>query len=84
MPHTTETHVFDHTNTVIARTVRIEPAPASSVEIATDAKGQPTPTIKVYHEDPQQALTVALELYRACLTQLLAPTPPIDTRPSPW
>ncbi len=78
MPHTTETHVFDHTNTVNARTVRVEPAPASSVEIATDAKGQPKPTVTVYHEDPQQARPGALAFYRACLTQLPAPAPPID------
>ena len=75
MPQTTEVQVFDHTNQVVERTIRVEPAPASSVEIATDAKGQPKPTVKVYDEDPQQALAVALELYRACLTQLHESTP---------
>ncbi len=75
MPQTTEIQVFDHTNTVVERTVRVEPAPASSVEIATDSKGQPKPTVKVYHEDPQQAFAVALELYRACLTRLHEPAP---------
>ena len=75
MPHTTEIQVFDQTNQVVERTIRVEPAPASSVEIATDAKGQPKPTVKVYDENPQQALAVALELYRACLTQLHEPTP---------
>ncbi len=73
MSQTTEVQVFDHTNTVVERTVRVEPAPASSVEIATDAKGQPKPTVKVYDEDPQQALAVALALYHACLTQLHEP-----------
>ena len=64
MPQTTEVQVFDQTHTVVERTVRVEPAPASSVEIATDAKGQPKPTVKVYHENPRAALTLALALYR--------------------
>jgi len=35
----------------------------SSVEIATDAKGMPKPTVKVYNVDPAQAAGEAIELY---------------------
>ena len=78
MSQTTEVQVFDHTNTVVERTVSVEPAPASSVEITTDGKGQPKPTIKVYDEDPHEALAVALTLYRECMTRLHEPEPAAD------
>jgi len=42
--------------------VTTQPA-ESSVEIATDAKGVPKPTVKVYHTDPTEALRQALDLY---------------------
>ncbi len=35
----------------------------SSVEIATDAKGLPKPTVKVYNVDPAQAADEAISLY---------------------
>jgi hypothetical protein len=47
-------------------------APASSVEIATDAKGNPKPTVKVYHDDPAEAKRLACELYSDILQALQA------------
>lgn len=38
-------------------------APLSSVEIATRQKGPPSVTVKVYHQDPDEAATEALRLY---------------------
>ena len=35
----------------------------SSVEISTNAKGEPQLCVKVYHSDPAVALESALELY---------------------
>lgn len=43
--------------------VTTSPPAESSVEITTDSKGVPKPTVKVYHTDPAEALRQALELY---------------------
>ena len=41
----------------------VAPKAESSVEIATDAKGMPKLTVKVYHEDAAVALQQAIALY---------------------
>ncbi len=48
------------------------PAAPSSVEIATDSKGNPKPTVKVYHEDAAEAKRLAVELYAEILEALHA------------
>jgi len=50
--------------------VETQPAPYSSVEITTDSKGIPKPTIKVYHADPDEAARTALRLYNEICGQL--------------
>ncbi|GIX48730.1 MAG: hypothetical protein KatS3mg131_2941 [Candidatus Tectimicrobiota bacterium] len=70
MPHVTETIVYAGDGSVCERTVAVAPAPASSVEITTDAQGIPKPTVKVWHEDPAQALEIALRLYQAACAAL--------------
>jgi hypothetical protein len=42
--------------------VEIYPRPSSSIEFSVDSKGQVKPNVKVYHEDPNQALDVAVDL----------------------
>lgn len=59
----TESITYDHEGNVIERAVTQTPMPASSVEIATDSKGNPKPTVKVYHDDPAEAKRVACALY---------------------
>ncbi len=61
--NTTESITYDHEGNVIERSITTAPLPASSVEIATDSKGDPKPTVKVYHEDPAEAKRLACELY---------------------
>ena len=52
--------------------VTTTPAPASSVEISTDSKGNPKPTVKVYHDDPTEAKRLACALYAEILEALQA------------
>jgi hypothetical protein len=52
--------------------VTTTPAPAASVEIATDSKGNPKPTVKVYHDDPAEAKRLACQLYAEILDALKA------------
>lgn len=59
----TESVTYDHQGNVIERAVTQTPMPASSVEIATDSKGNAKPTVKVYHDDPAEAKRLACELY---------------------
>ncbi len=68
----TESTTYDHEGNVIERAVTNAPAPASSVEIATDSKGNAKPTVKVYHEDPTEAKALACELYAEILQTLQA------------
>lgn len=60
----TQTTTVDAQGTVTAASTTVTPSPESSVEIATDAKGQPKLTVKVYHADPAAALATAVQLYR--------------------
>ncbi len=66
----TEQTTYDHEGNVIERAVTQAPAAASSVEIATDSKGNPKPTVKVYHEDPVEAKALACQLYAEILETL--------------
>lgn len=68
--HLSETTTYDHFGTVIERAVTTTPLPASSVEIATDSKGNPKPTVKVYHEDPEEASRQAHQLYTKLVERL--------------
>jgi hypothetical protein len=43
--------------------VTIMPKSESSVEISTNSKGEAQLTIKIYAEDPREALDTALRLY---------------------
>lgn len=67
---TTETVTYDHEGNVIERAVTQTPAPTSSVEIATDSKGNPKPTVKVYHSDPDEAAAEACRIYQEVLDVL--------------
>ena len=49
---------------VLQHATTITPDQASSVEIATDSKGTPKLTVKIYHEQPEEAARQALDLYR--------------------
>jgi hypothetical protein len=42
------------------------------VEIATDSKGNPEPTVKVYHDDPDEAAAEAVWIYQEILDVLKA------------
>lgn len=66
----TESVTYDHEGHVIERAVTTAPLPASSVEIATDSKGNPKPTVKVYHNDPAEAKRLACELYAETVVTL--------------
>ncbi len=68
----TEQITYDHEGNVIERAVTKAPAAASSVEIATDSKGNPKPTVKVYHTDPAETKRRACELYSEILEALQA------------
>lgn len=68
----TESITYDHEGNVIERAVTQTPMPASSVEIATDSKGNPKPTVKVYHDDPQEAKRLACRLYAEIIEALQA------------
>ncbi len=68
--NTTEQTTYDHEGNVIERAVTNSPPPASSVEIATDSKGNAKPTVKVYHEDPAEAKRLACEMYAEILETL--------------
>ena len=68
----TEQITYDHEGNVIERAVTKAPSAASSVEIATDSKGNPKPTVKVYHEDAAEAKRLACELYAEILEALQA------------
>jgi len=61
---TTNSIIYDREGNVAEHSTITAPSPASSVEIATDSKGVPKPTVKVYHEDPDEAARTALRLYR--------------------
>jgi len=50
--------------------VETQPVPYSSVEITTDSKGTPKPTVKVYHADADEAARTALRLYNEICGQL--------------
>ena len=52
-----------------ARSATVAKSP-SSVEIATDAKGNAKATVKVYHTDIVEALRLAVENYLSARTQL--------------
>ena len=43
-----------------------------AVEIATDSKGNPKPTVKVYHDAPTEAKRLACELYAEIVEALQA------------
>ena len=68
----TEQITYDHEGNVIERAITTAPAAASSVEIATDSKGNRKPTVKVYHEDAAEAKRLACELYTEILETLQA------------
>ncbi len=68
----TEQTTYDHEGNVIEHAVTQAPATASSVEIATDSKGNAKPTVKVYHEDAAEAKRLACELYTEILETLQA------------
>ena len=68
----TESITYDHQGNVIERAVTQTPMPASSVEIATDSKGNPKPTVKVYHDDPDEAAAEAVRIYQEILDVLKA------------
>ena len=70
--NTTESTTYDHEGNVIEHAITNTPAPASSVEIATDSKGNPKPTVKVYHDDPIEAKALACQLYAEILEALQA------------
>jgi hypothetical protein len=66
----TESITYDHQGNIIELAVTQTPMPASSVEIATDSKGNPKPTVKVYHDDPAEAKRMACELYAEVIDRL--------------
>ncbi|MCZ6873089.1 MAG: hypothetical protein O7G88_06110 [bacterium] len=68
----TEQITYDHFGNIIQHAITTAPAAASSVEIATDSKGNPKPTVKVYHDDPAEAKRLACELYAEILEALQA------------
>ena len=72
--NTTESVTYDHQGNIIERAITTTPAPASSVEIATDSKGNPKPTVKVYHDDPAEAKRLACMLYAEIIESLQAET----------
>jgi hypothetical protein len=55
---------------ILYTTTTVQSPQASSVEITMDAKGQAKPCVKVYHEDPEQAASQALALYRQLVAAL--------------
>lgn len=67
---TTETVTYDQGGNVTQRSVTTAPLPASSVEIATDSKGNPKPTVKVYNSDPDEAPREACRIYQDVLEAL--------------
>lgn len=68
----TESTTYDHKGNVIESSITTSSLPASSVEIATDGKGNPKPTVKVYHGDPQEAKQMAYKLYAEIVEALHA------------
>jgi hypothetical protein len=68
--NTTESITYDHAGNIIEQSVTTTPQLASSVEIATDRKGHPKPSVMVYHDDPQEAKRLACKLYREIIETL--------------
>jgi hypothetical protein len=69
-PRTTTATTIDAQGAVVGHTTTAIPGQESSVEITTDSKGLAKLSVKVYHEDPAQALTEALRLYAFGTAQL--------------
>lgn len=55
----TVTKVYDEDENLIETRVETAPRAYSSVEISVDSKGNVKPSVKVYHEDPAEALKQA-------------------------
>ena len=53
---------FDENDIHLGTEVIYTPRKESSVQFKTDSKGLATPVVKVYHEDPQEALEIAKKL----------------------
>jgi hypothetical protein len=56
-------------------TVQQDPAPQSSVEIETMAKGAPKVTVKVYDANPWQARQTAMQMYDDTVNAYTTPAP---------
>ena len=58
----TDREVYDDKNILLHTEVTYAPRKESSIQFKTDSKGVTSPTIKVYHEDPEQAFKMAKRL----------------------
>jgi len=66
------TEHFDAEGKMASKDVEIWPRAASSVAFSVDSKGTVKPVVKVYHEDPYQALSLASELIEKALAKASA------------
>lgn len=60
----TEATRKDGEGRVLEHATTLAPDPASSVEISENSRGQAQVTVKVHHEDPKKAATLALQVYK--------------------
>ena len=67
---TTHRTLTDATGAVLQHDTTVAPAPASSVEITQNAKGQAQVSVKLYGENPDEVASQALALYRKLVVEL--------------
>ena len=68
-PRLTIREVFDPAGNLIQKEMEVGPRDASLIEFDQDSKGMVKPRIKIYHEDPQKAFEIALDLMKKAVKE---------------
>jgi len=63
----TTTEIYDEDGALTEIQKVTAPRGFSSVEISVDSKGNVKPAVKVYHEDPEEALKTSMKLMRQAM-----------------
>ena len=69
-PIMTITEIHDPAGNLIQKETTIGPRQSSSVELTMDSKGNIKPSVKIYHENPEEAHKQAVEIMTSIYTEL--------------